>query len=77
MANQQIGFQDCKDAMQAQIMANAMEQAGGDVFSITESGGRWNVWFKFVDNSVPSRITMLFRKGWLEFEENQKLKKNS
>jgi hypothetical protein len=69
MANQQIGFQTCKSDMQAQVMANAMEQAGCDVFSVFEVDGRWHVWFKFTDADAPGRINEHFSRGWKEFQD--------
>ena len=54
--------------MQAQVMANATEQAGCDVFSVFEADGRWHVWFKFTDRAAPGRITENFSRGWKEFE---------
>lgn len=68
MADQQIGFQTCKSDMQAQVMANAVEQSGCDVFSVFETGGRWHVWYKFSDHNAPGGITEHFRLGWKEFQ---------
>ena len=62
--------QQCTDDLQANVMANAMQKAGAEVFSIHESEeGRWHVWAKIPDDSVSDRINVHFNRDWREFQQ--------
>ena len=43
-----IARRDCANESEAVIMASAMEEAGGTVFSVCQAhDGRWHVWARF------------------------------
>jgi len=66
-----------RDRHQAVMIANCMEDAGADVFSIMESHseGYWIVWCKVKDESVADRYNDCFFKKWQAFEKQERAEK--
>jgi hypothetical protein len=62
----------CKTAREAQVMANAIESAGADVFSITESGGTWQIWCKYRKDSTPKHFQAIFNEEQELYERSQR-----
>lgn len=55
-AKRMITFRHARNAFDAAIFANAVEQNGGDVFSITGHADRVYVWFRVDSFDHASRI---------------------
>lgn len=52
----------CQSPREAQVMANAMESAGADVFSVTETAGQWLVWCKYIKESTPRHFFEIYEE---------------
>ena len=64
-----IGYQSCISSTQALVMARAVELSGPQVFSVTEAGGEWLVWFRFETPGMTDSISGHFLRLWKEQQE--------
>lgn len=62
----------CSSPREAQVMANAMESAGADVFSVTETGGQWLVWCKYRKDSTPRHFRAIYDEEQEILERGQR-----
>jgi hypothetical protein len=73
----------CLSPREAQVMANAMESAGADVFSVTETAGQWLVWCKYRKESTPRHFREIYdeeqeilNRGQRSIKRNGRLQTN-